>query len=127
MEDHCAAIDAILRKGEVGRVYNVGGRSEKRNIDVVRTLCRLVEQRFAAEPSLKARFPKCPAAEGQPVESLITYVTDRLGHDWRYAIDTARIERELGFEPAHRFETGIEDTITWYLGNEGWWRKLLKH
>jgi dTDP-glucose 4,6-dehydratase len=126
VEDHCAAIDVILGKGEVGRVYNVGGRNEKKNIDVVHTLCALVEQRFAAEPALARRFPNCPAAQGRSVRELITFVTDRLGHDWRYAIDATRIETELGFYPAQTFDTGIAATIDWYLANETWWRALLK-
>jgi dTDP-glucose 4,6-dehydratase len=125
VEDHCAAIDAVLRAGEVGRVYNVGGRNEKKNIDVVQTLCALLQQRFAADPSLADRFPRCPAAAGRPVADLVTYVTDRPGHDWRYAIDATRIERELGFSPAQTFETGIVATIDWYLANERWWRALL--
>jgi dTDP-glucose 4,6-dehydratase len=125
VEDHCRAIDAVLGKGRLGETYNVGGCNEWRNIDIVKKLCELLEQRFASDPSLARRFPRCPAAQGRPVDSLITYVTDRPGHDWRYAIDATRIRNELGFEPAERFETGIEKTVDWFLANEPWWRAVL--
>jgi dTDP-glucose 4,6-dehydratase len=125
VEDHCRAIDAVLLRGRIGETYNVGGCNEWRNIDIVHKLCELLERRFAADPSLRARFPKCPASQGKPVSSLITYVTDRLGHDWRYAIDASRIRQELGFEPVENFETGIEKTVDWYLANEPWWRAVL--
>ncbi len=124
VDDHCRAIDLVIARGKVGETYNVGGCNEWKNIDIVRSLCDLVEKRFAAEPALARRFPACPAASGKPVSSLITYVTDRLGHDWRYAIDAAKIRRELGFEPAERFETGIVKTVDWYLANEPWWRSV---
>ncbi|MBL8271014.1 dTDP-glucose 4,6-dehydratase [Steroidobacter sp.] len=125
VEDHCRAIDAILQRGRVGETYNVGGRNEWRNIDIVRHLCALLDRRFAQQADLRARFPNCPAARGEPVERLIAFVTDRLGHDWRYAIDATKIQRELGFAPAESFETGIEKTVDWYLANEGWWRNVL--
>lgn len=125
VEDHCRAIDAILQKGRVGETYNVGGCNEWRNIDIVQTLCALLERRFEADPSLRERFPRCPAASGRPVKELITFVADRLGHDWRYAIDATKIRAELGFEPRERFETGIEKTVDWYLANESWWRTVL--
>lgn len=125
VQDHCRAIDLVLQKGRVGETYNVGGCNEWRNIDIVHTLCKLLERRFAANPELARRFPACPAASSRPVSELITYVTDRLGHDWRYAIDATKIERELGFKPAQQFETGIEKTLDWYLANEQWWRSVL--
>lgn len=125
VEDHCRAIDLVLQRGTVGETYNVGGCNEWRNIDIVKTLCALVERRFAAQPALAQRFPSCPAAAGRPVSELITFVTDRLGHDWRYAIDATKIERELAFAPVERFETGIEKTVDWYLQHEGWWRSVL--
>ena len=125
VEDHCRAIEAILERGVVGETYNVGGRNEWRNIDIVRHLCGILDRRFAAEPALARRFPNCPAASGKPVDSLISFVTDRLGHDWRYAIDATKIERELGFKPKETFETGIEKTVDWYLTHETWWRDVL--
>jgi dTDP-glucose 4,6-dehydratase len=125
VEDHCRAIEAILERGVVGETYNVGGRNEWRNLDIVRYLCGILDRRFAADPSLARRFPKCPAASGKALDSLITFVTDRPGHDWRYAIDATRIERELGFKPRETFESGIEKTVDWYLTHETWWRDVL--
>ena len=103
VEDHCRAVDMILRRGRVGEVYNVGGNNEMRNIDIVRLICREL---------------------GKP-ESLITYVTDRKGHDLRYAIDAAKIRRELGWQPETRFEDGIKRTISWYLEYRTWWEEII--
>ena len=125
VEDHCRAIDAILQRGRVGETYNVGGRNEWRNIDIVQRLCSILRRRFEADATLRDRFPQCPAAHDNPVEELIAFVTDRPGHDWRYAIDASKIEHELGFTPAESFETGIEKTVDWYLSNEAWWRDVL--
>jgi dTDP-glucose 4,6-dehydratase len=101
--DHCSAIDAVLHRGKVGEVYNVGGNSEQKNIDVVKIILRGL---------------------GKP-ESLITFVTDRLGHDRRYAIDARKIERELGWRPKHTFELGIAQTIAWYRENTAWWQRII--
>ncbi len=101
--DHCSAIDLILRKGKEGEVYNIGGHNEMRNIDIVRMICKEL---------------------GKP-ESLITFVTDRKGHDMRYAIDPAKIHRELGWLPETTFETGIRKTIRWYLNNREWWETII--
>jgi dTDP-glucose 4,6-dehydratase len=125
VEDHCRAIEAVLMNGKVGETYNVGGENEWRNIDIVRLLCASLDRRFRENEELARRFPNCPAARGQPVGSLISFVTDRPGHDWRYAIDPTKIRTELGFSPLERFETGIEKTIDWYLENESWWRDVL--
>ncbi|MFC4313363.1 dTDP-glucose 4,6-dehydratase [Steroidobacter flavus] len=125
VEDHCRAIEVILERGAVGETYNVGGRNEWRNIDIVRHLCELLERRFAADPTLARRFPKCPAASGQRIDSLIAFVADRPGHDWRYAIDASKIERQLGFKPQETFESGIARTVDWYLSHEPWWRDVL--
>ena len=125
VEDHCRAIDRILSDGRVGETYNVGGHSERRNLDIVGLLGRLVDEAFAADPSLAERFPRAPAAEGRPTSELITFVADRPGHDRRYAIDAAKIERELGFLPAETFETGIRKTLRWYLEHESWWRAVM--
>jgi dTDP-glucose 4,6-dehydratase len=125
VEDHCRAIESILGRGRIGETYNVGGRNEWRNIDIVRHLCRVVERKFSNDPLLRQRFPNCPAASGGQVSELIEFVTDRLGHDWRYAIDAAKVEQELGFTPGESFETGIEKTVDWYLANESWWRGVL--
>ena len=103
VEDHCAAIDLILEKGKVGQVYNIGGHNEMKNIDIVKRILGLL---------------------GKP-ESLITYVTDRKGHDMRYAIDPAYIHQELGWLPETRFEDGIQKTVRWYLDNRSWWENIV--
>ena len=103
VEDHCAAIDLILEKGKVGQVYNIGGHNEMKNIDIVKRILGLL---------------------GKP-ESLITYVTDRKGHDMRYAIDPAYIHQKLGWLPETRFEDGIQKTVRWYLDNRSWWENIV--
>lgn len=103
VEDHCSAIDAVFHKGREGEVYNIGGNSERKNIDVVKLILR---------------------ALGKP-ESLISFVKDRPGHDRRYAIDAGKIRAELGWNPAHAFEAGINETIRWYQEHEAWWKHIL--
>jgi dTDP-glucose 4,6-dehydratase len=125
VEDHCRAIDRVIVAGQEGETYNVGGRNEWKNIDIVRLLCSLVNEAFAKDRSLATRFPRSPAAGGRSTEELITFVKDRPGHDRRYAIDATKIERELGFCPQESFETGIRKTLSWYLGNEPWWRAVM--
>ena len=105
--DHCSAIRAVLSAGHAGEVYNIGGRNEKTNIDVVKTICTMLD----------ALHPDSPVT---PHEKLITYVKDRAGHDRRYAIDARKIERELGWRPQETFETGIRKTVAWYLANPDW-------
>ncbi|HEY0843272.1 dTDP-glucose 4,6-dehydratase [Methylotenera sp.] len=107
VEDHCAAIRRVLEAGKVGEVYNVGGWNEKTNIDIVRTLCRMLDA-------------KQPRADGQSYADLITYVADRPGHDIRYAIDATKLATELDWKPAETFETGIEKTVNWYLAHQDW-------
>ncbi|MEO0634817.1 MAG: dTDP-glucose 4,6-dehydratase [Pseudomonadota bacterium] len=109
VEDHADALLCVLEKGTLGRSYNIGGENEARNIDIVRTICRLLD----------ARQP-----EAAPHEDLITFVTDRPGHDLRYAIDPARIRAELGWRPSVTLDEGLERTVDWYLANESWWRPL---
>jgi len=125
VEDHCRAIEAVLARGTTGETYNVGGENECANIDVVRLVCRLIEEEFARDPSLAPRFPACPAAHGRPVDALITPVRDRPGHDRRYAIDPSRIRAELEFRPVETFSTGLARTVRWYLDNESWWRGVM--
>ena len=103
VEDHCTAIDMIVRNGKVGEVYNIGGHNERRNIDVVKTIIK----------------------ELGKSEDLIHYVTDRPGHDRRYAIDPTKIKKDLGWEPTTRFEDGIKKTIAWYLANKPWWEHII--
>jgi dTDP-glucose 4,6-dehydratase len=121
--DHCRAIDAVLSGGRGGETYNVGGGDELSNVVIIEAICAGVDAAFASDPSLAARYPQAPAARGVPTESLKTYVTDRPGHDRRYAIDARKIESELGFELQYRLADGITATIRWYLDNEDWWRK----
>ncbi len=109
VEDHARALHLIASKGRVGEKYNVGGRNERKNIDVVTRICALLDE----------RRPKA-----QPHESLITYVTDRPGHDARYAIDATRLETELGWKAREDFDSGIAKTVDWYLANDWWWRPL---
>jgi dTDP-glucose 4,6-dehydratase len=125
VEDHSRAIDFVLDSGRVGETYNVGGRNEWKNLDIVRLLCRMVDEAFASDQHLARRFPQSPAASGRPSEELITFVKDRPGHDRRYAIDATRIERDLGFCPRESFDTGIRKTLAWYLANEPWWRRVI--
>jgi dTDP-glucose 4,6-dehydratase len=122
VRDHARAIEAVLDRGRVGEVYNVGGRNEWANIDIVRLLCAVIDEHMAGDDALRRRFPSCPAAQGQRSDTLITYVTDRPGHDRRYAIDATKIETELGFVPLETFETGAGRTVDWFLRHEPWWR-----
>ena len=118
VEDHCRALDLILSQGRVGEVYNVGGKSERENLGLVRELCELIDQKFATTPSLRERFPKSPAARGGAAESLISLVTDRPGHDRRYAINGGKLEREFGFRPRRELSQGLRDTVDWYLARQ---------
>ncbi|MGI9284000.1 MAG: dTDP-glucose 4,6-dehydratase [Pseudomonadales bacterium] len=124
VEDHCRAIDLILQRGKVGETYNVGGNNEWKNIDVVHLLCDLLDKQFSAEPKLRQRYPQSHAARGLPSRNAIEFVTDRAGHDWRYAIDATKIGRELGFTPQESFASGMEKTLHWFLHNADWWQHV---
>ena len=124
LEQHLSYM--VLDKGVVGETYNIGGVNKWQNIDIVNLVCKLVDAEFAADASLAARYPHAPQARGEGAASLITYVTDRAGHDRRYAVGTDKIRSELGYVPQETFETGIAKTIKWYLANEAWWRPLIK-
>jgi len=125
VEDHVRGIDLVLKKGAVGETYNIGGNEEHPNLAIVDIVCAVIDRVFAEDASLAGRFPAAPSAKGGLSKSLIEFVKDRPGHDRRYAIDAAKIERELGFHPAHSFEDGIEKTVRWMLSNESWWRSIL--
>lgn len=111
VEDHARALYKVVTEGEVGETYNIGGHNEKQNIEVVKTICKILDE-------LK------PQASGQAYESLITFVKDRPGHDLRYAIDATKIQNELGWTPAETFETGIRKTVEWYLNNLDWCHRV---
>lgn len=125
VEDHCHAIDLIIGKGTSGETYNVGGGAEVRNIDLVRELCRIVDQLFAKDNRLREQFPDAAAASGKPSDSLLTFVPDRPGHDRRYAINTAKIAVELGYKPTVSFADGLAKTVHWYLGHTAWWHHIM--
>jgi len=124
VSDHCAALMAVIERGRVGETYNVGGGNERNNRDVVGLICDTLDQAFAADPDLASRFPSCPAAAGTSCRSLTSYVTDRPGHDQRYAIDATKLAHELGNRCGVGFEAGLRQTIRWYLDREDWWREV---
>ena len=126
VEDHCKAIEMVVRKGRVGQVYNVGGHNEKKNIEIVRLTISTIHRLMTENPEYRKVLKKQEmGADGQPgidwiSDDLITYVKDRLGHDQRYAIDPTKIKEELGWYPETTFEVGIVKTIEWYLNNQAW-------
>ena len=113
VEDHARALETVLKHGRTGESYNIGGNSEQRNIDVVEAICGLLDERK-------------PRGSGKSHSELITFVTDRPGHDRRYAIDAGKIRAELGWEPQESFESGLAKTVEWYLANRWWWEPLRK-
>ena len=112
VEDHCKAILHVLEKGKVGQVYNIGGNNEKTNLEVVQTLCKTIDELV-------------PDSKFRPHENLIRYVTDRPGHDRRYAIDASKIQNQLGWKPEESFETGLRKTVQWYLDNKEWIKRVM--
>lgn len=112
VEDHARALWTVLQKGLPGETYNIGGNSERKNIDVVNEICAYLDEKTGLLP------------DGRPRESLIAFVTDRPGHDFRYAIDASKMRAELGWQPLETFESGLRRTVDWYLANESWWRPL---
>lgn len=113
VEDHARALYKVVTEGEIGETYNIGGHNERKNIEVVQTICALLEELAPNKPAGVVHY-----------RDLITYVKDRPGHDMRYAIDAGKIERELGWRPEETFETGMRKTVSWYLNNEKWWRSV---
>ncbi len=125
VEDHCRGIELILRNGREGEVYNIGGRAECENLQLVRLLCEHADTEIGARTDLHASFPACPAVSGRSAASLIQFVTDRPGHDRRYAIDCSKIERELGFHPSVSLAEGLRRTLSWYLTHADWWQRVM--
>lgn len=113
VEDHARALYQVVTEGVVGETYNIGGHNERKNIEVVQTICDLLEELAPNKPQGVAHY-----------RDLITYVKDRPGHDMRYAIDAGKIDRELGWRPQETFESGLRKTVVWYLNNETWWRRV---
>ncbi|MGD7035569.1 dTDP-glucose 4,6-dehydratase [Methylotuvimicrobium buryatense] len=112
VEDHCRAIETVLENGRIGEVYNIGGNNEKTNLEVVETICAVLDELM-------------PDSNFRPHRNLMQFVQDRPGHDLRYAIDAGKIKRELGWEPQETFETGLRKTVQWYLDNKAWWANVL--
>ena len=113
VDDHCIALETIYSKGHIGETYNIGGSNELRNIDIVKTICDLMDDII---PSKKGSH-----------RDLITFVEDRPGHDRRYAVDSTKLQNTLKWQPRESFQSGIKKTIEWYLNNERWWRKIQKN
>jgi dTDP-glucose 4,6-dehydratase len=111
VDDHASALEAVLSRGAPGERYNIGGRTERSNVDVVSSICDYLDQRL-------------PRAAGASYHEAICYVTDRPGHDFRYAIDPSKIEQELGWRPGRSFEDGLSATVDWYIDNQAWWREI---
>jgi dTDP-glucose 4,6-dehydratase len=131
VEDHCRGIEAVLKHGRTGEVYNIGGRSECENIRLVRLLCAIVDEQLTSTPGLLARFPDSAVAHGEESERLVRYVKDRPGHDRRYAIDGTKVERECGFAPRISLAAGLRSTVAYYLERPdilktGWQRTIVE-
>ncbi len=126
VDDHNLGVDLILNKGEIGETYNIGGNNEQVNLDIVNLVCTVLDDLFKTDITLSDRFPLAPPAKGFLCKTLITHVTDRAGHDRRYAINPDKISSDLGYHPAFTFESGIRKTIAWYLDHEVWWTSILE-
>ena len=114
VKDHCIALDYVISNGEIGETYNIGGDEEKTNLEIVNTICNILDK-------------KIPLHNGLSYNDSITYVKDRPGHDFRYAIDSTKIKNKLNWKPKHKFEDAIIKTIDWYLDNQLWWKKILNN
>ena len=120
--DHCAGIDLILERGRIGSTYNLGGNSERTNLELVTEICRLFDRLFEQSPKLAERYPLAPPATGEASTSKITFVRDRPGHDHRYAVDPSLAARELGYKPRFDLQDGLDQTLHWYLFDPDWWQ-----
>jgi dTDP-glucose 4,6-dehydratase len=126
VDDHSRGIELVLKSGKVGETYNIGANREWTNLELVHSLCDLVDRQFAAVPALAEKFPDAPPSRKTSTRDLITFVTDRPGHDRRYAINGTKIRRDLGFEPQMGHAEALERTVRWYIDNESWWRAVLE-
>jgi len=125
VHDHCRALEAILLSDCLGETFNIGGDAERANIDIVKQLAQLVDAAIQADRRLRQRYKDCPAGSGDRCASLIEFVSDRPGHDLRYATDVQKIALALGFKPAVDLEQGLSKTLQWYLGHHDWWHSRL--
>lgn len=125
VRDHCRGIERVLEKGRLGETYNLGGNAERKNIDVVKEICRQINKIVAEDEKVREQYPRCPAALGGDTAELITFVKDRPGHDRRYAMDATKATLETGYGPAASLDSGLTKTIKWYIANEPWWRAVM--
>jgi dTDP-glucose 4,6-dehydratase len=123
--DHCRALLEVLRRGQIGQTYNVGGGAERTNKEVVREICAIIDGRFSSDLMMKTRFPFSPAAGGKSCAELVTPVSDRPGHDRRYAISGDFLRQSLDVAPREDFQSGLRQTVSWYMENEAWWQRAL--
>jgi dTDP-glucose 4,6-dehydratase len=124
VEDHCRAIQLVLEKGRAGEAYNVGGGQQLPNLAVIQTICEGVDAAFISNPELSARFPHAPGAVNAASACLLSFGSDRPGHDRRYGIDDSKIHLQLGYSPNSSFSAGLAATVSWYIENEEWWRSV---
>ena len=120
VDDHARALRRVFEEGKNGETYCIGGHNEKTNMQVVNTLCEIIDELFASNQEFSSIYPHCPASNNASAKTLITFVSDRPGHDKRYAIDASKLEKELGWTPLETFESGIKKTVEWYLSNKEW-------
>ncbi|WKD48802.1 dTDP-glucose 4,6-dehydratase [Microbulbifer spongiae] len=125
VEDHARGIDLVIKKGQLGECYNLGGINEWTNIDIVTLISELMNREFVKNPVLSDKYPQAVSAIAGKAQELITFVKDRVGHDRRYAIDPQKSNNTLGYQPQESFETGIRKTLQWYLENDSWWMAVM--